>query len=111
MILIKIIRMVKFLHFRSNPGVWIGAFMRTSTNEIMNFRCHLLHHEVNLLLPTEDILCLYYDFLEGKVLADTCISKKPFLCMNPKFGKKPICSYLVCCNHVAYVRYTYEKDK
>lgn len=88
MVLIRIIKLATSLHFRSNPGFWIGAIMRTSTNESMNFRCKLLHHRMNLSLPyTEDILCLYYDFSQGEVRADTCNSNKPFICMNPNFGK------------------------
>nr|XP_034334727.1 uncharacterized protein LOC117691916 [Crassostrea gigas] len=71
---------------RSNPGFWIGAIMRTSTNESMNFRCKLLHHRMNMSFSSaEDILCLYYDSSKRKVLADICNTSKPIICMNPIF--------------------------
>lgn len=34
----------------------------------------------------EDILCLYYDYSKRKVLADSCNTSKPFICMNPILG-------------------------
>lgn len=64
--------------------------MRNSTKESMNFRCKLLHYEVNRSLFTEEILCLYYDFSEGEVRADSCNRNKPFICMNPQFGKNQL---------------------
>lgn len=39
-----------------------------------------------LFLMVEDILCLYYDFLKGKVLVGSCSISKYFICMNLIFG-------------------------
>lgn len=78
-----------FLYFSSNLRVWVGAFLRISTNERMDSRCKPLNVDLKLddqSQRKEDVFCLSYNYSSTEFHAESCDNKRSFVCNNPKNG-------------------------
>uniref|UniRef100_A0A8W8JDZ1 C-type lectin domain-containing protein n=1 Tax=Magallana gigas TaxID=29159 RepID=A0A8W8JDZ1_MAGGI len=79
----------------SNLGIWVGAFLRTHSNESMDYRCKSLYMYPRSIQdqsqPRDDILCMFYHYSTGKFKTDSCDNKKSFLCKKQTNGKTPDC--------------------
>lgn len=70
----------------SNLRVWIGAFMRISSNESMDSRCKPINVDLHLdeqSQPQEDVLCLSFKHSTKEIHAESCDNNRSFLCYNP----------------------------
>lgn len=82
---------ISLFHLRSYLGIWVGAFLRTHSNESMDYHCKSLYmYPRSILLdqsqPREDVLCLFYHYSTGKFKTDSCDNKKSFLCKKQTNG-------------------------
>nr|XP_034334725.1 uncharacterized protein LOC117691914 [Crassostrea gigas] len=74
----------------SNLRVWVGAFLRISTNERMDSRCKPLNVDLKLddqSQRKEDVFCLSYNYSSTEFHAESCDNKRSFVCNNPKNEK------------------------
>lgn len=73
-----------------NFRVWIGAFMRISSNESMDSRCKPLNVDLHLdeqSQPQEDVLCLSFKYSTTEIHAESCDNDRSFVCYNPRLEK------------------------
>nr|XP_034331977.1 uncharacterized protein LOC117691048 isoform X2 [Crassostrea gigas] len=73
-----------------NFRVWIGAFMRISSNESMDSRCKLINVDLHLdeqSQPQEDVLCLSFKYSTTEIHAESCDNIRSFVCYNPRLEK------------------------
>lgn len=69
--------------------MWVGAFLRISTNERMDSRCKPLNVDLKLDEQSqrkEDVFCLSYNYSSTEFHAESCDNKRSFVCNNPKNG-------------------------
>ncbi|XP_062581482.1 uncharacterized protein LOC134243264, partial [Saccostrea cucullata] len=64
--------------------VWIGAIMRSSSNESLHLNCKPFKLDVKKTdpRPIDEIVCIYYNFTDGKFYPDSCTKNKTFVCEN-----------------------------
>ncbi|XP_062596550.1 uncharacterized protein LOC134258004 [Saccostrea cucullata] len=69
--------------FNYSEGLWVGAFLRSSNNEIMLENCDHLDSDipVNITgISPDGMFCLYYNPVEQKLVTENCTSAKMFIC-------------------------------
>lgn len=87
--MLKLCIKIIFFYFSPNFRVWIGAFMRISSNESMDSRCKLINVDLHLdeqSQPQEDVLCLSFKYSTTEIHAESCDNIRSFVCYNPRLG-------------------------
>ncbi|XP_062606115.1 uncharacterized protein LOC134267928 isoform X2 [Saccostrea cucullata] len=71
------------LIYSHSTGVWIKAFLRSSTNESMLENCKSLDPQLPVKISDagpSDMVCLYYNRTEQNFITDDCSQEKMFIC-------------------------------